>query len=228
VRTQKFSHIFLIVLSVLLFGSCAEQGPSGPAGADGDGLVVASFQDGVYPTAAYAGTMNARLAHGSMDTNNTSYFSAGILSVSSYWRQLVKFDVSSMSGTGLAVKKAYITFSVDEADGATTITAYALSTDWVENQVTWNSYSTGNSWTTPGGDFGNSASSSLTVGQAGTFSLEISASLVQSWIDSPALNYGLLIKASNETTPLNRFHAFVRTDLPVSVRPRLTVYYTAP
>ena len=227
-KNLKNAFFALFVFSVLLFSSCAEQGPSGPAGAPGVGLVSTSFQDGAYPAAAYAGTRNARLTHLSPDSVSTGAFSAGIFGTGNYWRQLLGFDVSYLSGTGLSVEKAFITFTTDSVLGTTTITAYALNRNWVEDQVTWNSYSTGNLWTAAGGDFGEAVSTTLEVSAAGTYTLEISAALVQNWIDKPSDNYGVLIKAANETVTSNRFHGSVRTDLPVSERPRLTVYYTAP
>jgi hypothetical protein len=61
----------------------------------------------------------------------------------------------------------------------------------------WLSSSTGNSWTTPGGDFLTSAYRSDVSFASGNDDLEVDISAaVEAWLDSTNPNYGLLIKMS--------------------------------
>lgn len=163
---------------------------------------------------------------GSPNLNGNGFFSVGILNSTSYWRQLIKFDVSELSGMEVRVQKAYLTFTINTAGGDTAVTAYALSNDWVETQVTWNRYSTGYLWTTAGGDFGQAAGDTIEISAIGTYTMEIDAALVQSWIDLTGSNFGLLLKASNETTGINRCHGITSENITVQSRPKLTIYFS--
>jgi hypothetical protein len=85
-------------------------------------------------------------------------------------------------------------------------------------------------WTTPGGDFVSTPSGSTLVGQAGFYTWNSTPGLVadvQAWLDSPATNFGWLIKGV-ETGELPTAKRFVtRENTTVANRPQLTITYTA-
>lgn len=70
------------------------------------------------------------------------------------YRPLFKFDIS---GVESQVTSATLVLRQDTSGNASTFRALrgigAGSQDWVELQASWNSYATGLSWTTPGGDY---------------------------------------------------------------------------
>jgi hypothetical protein len=63
-------------------------------------------------------------------------------------RSLIQFDFSSLPPGAVITAvtfQIYLSTSV-LSDNNRTIRAYRLKRNWVENEVTWNSYSSGNSW----------------------------------------------------------------------------------
>lgn len=57
------------------------------------------------------------------------------------------------SGTGEISKISMFLYNEGQAGDIGTINCHKCTRTFVENQVTWNSYSTGNAWTTGGGDY---------------------------------------------------------------------------
>lgn len=69
---------------------------------------------------------------------------------------LLSFSLSSLP-TGATLNSITLTLTTASADPSTdnsvTLNLYATTKPFVVNQATWNFASTGNSWTTPGGDY---------------------------------------------------------------------------
>jgi PEP-CTERM putative exosortase interaction domain len=86
-------------------------------------------------------------------------------------------------------------------------------------------------WTTPGGDFATSASSSTLVDNVINnpftwFSTPALVGDVQGWLDSPANNFGWAVINAAETTPRD-FRAFYTHDFSdAALRPALQISYT--
>ena len=102
---------------------------------------------------------------------------------------------------------------------------HELTRDWVESEVTWNSYASGQAWTTPGGDYSQTiaawAEKPATVAYV-WIEWDITA-VVQAWISDPDSNHGVLIKGNNEYAGFaNRFVPSESTD-DVSLRPKLVI-----
>jgi len=83
------------------------------------------------------------------------------------------------------------------AIGATpTVSAFRLLRNWVESEVTWNIYSSGNNWGTAGGlgsgtDRVGSATGSGALGSSAQYySITGLAADVEAWINGTANNYG--------------------------------------
>jgi hypothetical protein len=205
----------------------------------------------VYPSDVYAGCADVRLDTDYLNENlgGETQLAFGIYSGYRTYRTLIKFDMSPVIPANVTVNKAILTIYSNSAAGATTLTAYALTQQWNEGNgigggtadtltgATWNSSVSGGSpvaWPTPGADgafnAGTAGSETITVpASTGFISMELNAEMVQSWVSNPSSNYGVIIKAVNETTPNNRFWIWSSeyTTDPLK-RPKLTLYYTLP
>lgn len=113
--------------------------------------------------------------------------------------------------------------------------------NWIEAEVTWNSYSTGQAWATAGcggaTDRVATASASLTMDgtAAAGFVSWSGAGLVadaQGWLDGTFANYGWLVSCpAKEVLMENRYNRFYSSDYATDAakRPKLVVEYrTAP
>jgi hypothetical protein len=143
-------------------------------------------------------------------------------------RTLIQFDLSSIPA-GQQIESAILTLHNALANNGgnplgLNMDVHAVTSSWNENEVTWNSASTGNAWTNAGGDFNPfvyaTATNQLGFGPV-TWDV---TDLVQDWYDSSIDNDGLLIRSfiGNQMT----FNS--KTVLPESVRPLLQVSYSVP
>jgi hypothetical protein len=111
-------------------------------------------------------------------------------------RVLIQFDTSSYPpGTVLqnAVLRVYIESNILTSDA--TLSAWKVTEDWVETEVSWNERSSGSPWMNPGASYLAPVATSgvVGVGVAGTwYELDITP-LAQEWIDFPAQNFGVLL-----------------------------------
>lgn len=122
--------------------------------------------------------------------------------------------------------------------GSITLDCFRLLRNWVEAQVTWNNYSTGNAWTTAGGlssgnDIAASASAQLSISngvgaqlQYHAFTSAQLATDVENIINGSANNYGWLF-ARNDAGNDGKFHTFASSEGTDATRPYLEVVYTA-
>ncbi len=197
---------------------------------DGAGTVTASFQDG---TAGYSGTRDTYIVQSSPDSN----FGAapedrvdGELTTGSGDDvfALLKWDLSSIP-PGSAVGSATITLNITNPS-ADPYEVYELKRGWTEAQATWNVAATGAAWQSAGAqgsmDRGTASLGTLTPAAPGTYVLTFNSAgrtLVRSWIDSPASNFGILIAG-----PANLDGAAFdsREGTTAAGRPKLTVIYT--
>jgi hypothetical protein len=99
---------------------------------------------------------------------------------------------------------AQLSLPVVSLSGTVTVNAYPLSRAYSNTAVTWNTYDGTNSWTTAGGDYSSSPTTSATVPSSGNMTLNIPTAEVQSWVDGTGTNNGLLLKASNESSVTQR------------------------
>ena len=128
---------------------------------------------------------------------------------SSINRALVKFDLSGISymkNCAQATLRLYLSSDLSLND--TTWNVYRVKRNWSELNVTWSQYSSGNSWQTAGGlgvdDVDTTPlGSSSTISSISSIGTEIDISLnvseLQKMYNGNYINYGFLIKASNES-----------------------------
>jgi hypothetical protein len=135
---------------------------------------------------------------------------------------LVWFDLTSVPA-GKTVTAAKLTLTVaDYADAANgTATIHRLREAWIEAEATWTVRATNQAWSVAG-----ARSPASDMAPAATFTpaaietaydVTLPPALVQSWIDDPAMNFGLVIMRGTST---NHVHIHSRDS---GTAPKLTI-----
>ena len=197
--------------------------------------ITGSIQDGVAPTAGYAGTTDTYMSSNAPTSNFGS--SAMLLldgddpgGSGNDLASLLKWDISSIP-PGSFVDSAQITLDVfNSTTGVYEI--YELKSNWVEAEASWNVFAVGSGWQTPGAqgplDRGSLVLGTISPAFSGSYSISLNAkglALVQSWIDDPATNNGIIIANSSTTGGLDVRSRKYGT---AAQRPKLTVTYSPP
>lgn len=192
--------------------------------------VTVMFQDGVFPTPAYTGVQDAWLRGSNPNTNEGSNARMDADSDSGgqdEW-SVLRWTLTDIPA-GAVVESA--TIAIDVSDSSVTpYNLYALLKDWVESQVTFNNYRTGLAWQSPGAagatDRGALVGVLDTSNTTGIKTIELNAAgiaLVQSWIDNPATNNGVIIANDAATDGLEMRTSEYGT---LASRPKLTISYS--
>jgi hypothetical protein len=222
---------YLLLIAAVIFLFSCKAGPAGPIGATGadasEPLHVAMFQDGLYPSGAYAGCHDARIwAGANADFNYGAYTYMQLGSDGTdEKRGLVRFDITELP-PGAAVQKAIITLYCSGVPfGAPEFAFYEIDArDWGEAEVTWNDYSSGNAWTTAGGDITAAAGGFVKPGSSSYVSWEINPAVIQAWYDDGPQNFGLVLKAKNPDAAGECVFSSSEA-AEANKRPKLAVYY---
>ncbi len=170
-------------------------------------------------------------------------------------RSLLRFDLSAIPA-GSFVQSVTFRFTVDTSarnSGNTALTLQRVTADWGEGtsnggtggglvpaspgDATWLSRLHGSppaiprvSWQQPGGDFFGGMTAALPLPGNGTFVIPSSPALVadvQSWVDSPAGNFGWILRGEEAESYTAR-RLLSRHAGDSGSRPLLTVVYTPP
>lgn len=186
-----------------------------------------SFQDGVAPVPAYAGTRDTFLSQTNADHPYGTKTSLQVdgnnpTGTNNDLHLLLKFDLSSIP-KGTRIQSASVTLrSLQTARQP--FTAYALRRTWTEEEATWLK-----PWQEPGAagsrDRGAAPVGLLVPADTDVHVLRLNAeglALVQSWIDAPESNHGLVLPGGEIS---NGLQAHSRESQDVVRRPKLTVTY---
>ena len=154
------------------------------------------FQDGV---AGYSGTRDTSV-WGNKTSKNYGTKKKLDASGSKDHAMLISWDVSSISSTAI-VESAQIDLQVLDKS-ATSFPVFAVNRQWDERQATWTLAAQGNNWGTAGvqdtsSDRGNTQIGVLNTSGKGAATITLNAAgiaLVQSWIENPAANFGIIIQ----------------------------------
>jgi hypothetical protein len=136
---------------------------------------------------------------------------------------LLRFDMGSIPAGATVVAARIdlvrITYG-DDTPGE--IAVYPMLEPWDEASATWNQRSAATPWTVTGGSRGAEI---MRLTPNMTFSFTLPAALVQSWIDTPATNFGVAINGvdiNNDT----HYHLATREAPGGAERPQLVVDVT--
>jgi hypothetical protein len=162
-------------------------------------------------------------------------------------RDVIYFDTSSISAASTVTSATFSAYMYGAAsnagDGSQATTMRRLLRNWNESQVTWNVYSSGNSWTTAGaGSDGNDRIAAISAtrshnnsgGAAGAYVDWTGSTLttdVQNFVDGGYTNYGWLLTCGCEARGASAysFAEYYSSDYgSQSYRPKLVVVHTNP
>ncbi|GAA3584144.1 DNRLRE domain-containing protein [Snuella lapsa] len=128
-------------------------------------------------------------------------------------RALIQFDISSIPSSSM-ITEVTLTLNVNKdapAAGSETYNLYGLTKDWGEGSssgggtgapaiapdATWNdAMLVTSSWNSPGGDYSGTSLASLDFSGTGNFTFSSTSNLVtlvQSWLDAPSSNHGIIL-----------------------------------
>jgi len=227
---RKQTALIAAAVIFVLLASCT--GPKGPAGPSGANVLSMTFQDGISPFPSYIGVEDT---YADSLNASTNYIGSNLLYVGyntanmTVDRAFIRFDMYPLIPSNAVVVKAYLTLYAEGASASfPVIRAYRVTHSWLQPMLTW--ITTGLiPWTTHGGDYDPAAVSDAVTyangNNAMTFTLN--NSLVESWMNDPATNYGVVLIAQNEHIS-DGDEYFASSQNSDYFRPKLTVYYTLP
>jgi hypothetical protein len=197
---------------------------------DTTGPTTVSFQDGVSPSSSYAGTRDTYISQASPTSN---YGTLNVLRVDGDagsgmdLSTLLRWDVLSIPAGSVVQSVALTIFVTDPSPN--TYQVYELKRPWVENQATWQVFAAGSNWAAAGAngalDRGSAVLGTVTASAQGSYTLTLNSAglnLVQSWVDTPSTNNGIIIA---NTTNADALFFRPRHASNTANRPKLTVTY---
>jgi len=186
-----------------------------------------SFQDGVLPTAGYAGTADTWL---DVSNTTTNYGNSTAVNVDGSPDQsgLFRWNLRPLP-PGSTISAASIQFTIFDPTNDV-YEVYRLRRRWVETEATWLLANATTSWSTAGAnntttDRENTVLGTIPNGVTGTQTLNLAAAIypfVQSWADLPESNTGFVVLDFGVTDGVDiRSSEFATT----TDRPRFNVTY---
>jgi hypothetical protein len=144
---------------------------------------------------------------------------------------LLRFELPSLPANARVVKatlRLYQYGIVPAVTAPMTLSAHRMLRPWEEHETTWKEASAGTPWQSAGAsgtqDRAAVAATSVELNQtSGWVELEI-AELVQTWLNDPATNHGLLLRGTANSALQYSFHS--RHFSNTALRPQLVIQYT--
>ncbi|HEY6560716.1 MAG TPA: DNRLRE domain-containing protein [Polyangiaceae bacterium] len=192
--------------------------------------VAVSFQNGVLPTSAYAGTTDSSIKQATATTNfgnATSLEVDGDDGSGVDKSGAIRWALSGIPA-GSIVQSASITLrTINETNN--TYNVFELRRPWNESQVTWQSAATGSPWATAGalGATDRGPIVGTVTGPVGSATIPLNSAgiaLVQGWVNG-GTNAGVVIAHATNTNGIDFASSEHAT---LSYRPRLTITYLPP
>jgi hypothetical protein len=187
------------------------------------GSTVVSLQNG---TNGYNGMVDTHI-RGDATTTASGSASTLLIDGSPDYSALLKWDLASIPA-GKTVTAVTLTFNVVDATSHV-YELYALRRDWDETAATWVKATSTTNWTTAGGSNTSSDRESTILGTlssaVGTKTITLNTAgiaKVQSWVNTPATNYGFIVQ---DYTVSNGLDLTSSEGATVSQRPMITVTY---
>lgn len=183
---------------------------------------------------------------GDISNGKGDHIFAGVTSGGNIRRALLYFDLSEIP-EGAQIESAELNLVMNRTvSGEREMSIHQMLSDWGEGQssaggqegggtdatdgdATWlHSFFPDEDWENEGGDFSGDALSSVTVGGSGNYTWTATADfeeLVQTWLDNPSENYGLIL-LGDETGGISAKRFSSRHNQTEGNRPVLLVEYT--
>jgi ferric-dicitrate binding protein FerR (iron transport regulator) len=193
--------------------------------------MLVSFQDGAAPTADYAGTRDTSISEKNPGAN---YGHAKTITVEgedgrsrhqAQWA-LLRWDLSSIP-PGSRVRAASLSLHVTEPSRGAAFYFHEPARAWTESEATWKFAASGSPWRLPGSLGGVErwapplgTLAALVKGEYTATLNEAGVALVQSWVNAPSSNVGLILAG---TDPGASLHFQSREASIPETRPKLTV-----
>ena len=145
-----------------------------------------------------------------------------------------QFNLSSIpAGSTVASAKLYLhVITRETTNRGLNLNLHDLTQAWQEDGVTWGyrDLNANQTWS-GGGSIGSTLASVGFPASAGWMEFDVPVTTVQGWVDTPAQNFGLLIKSSDEAhselSPKEDFLRIASSEhADVSLRPKLEVTFT--
>lgn len=139
---------------------------------------------------------------------------------------LLRFELSALPA-GATIDSAVLEVNVSNPVETGELLFYRLLEDWEELEATWTNRRKGQRWTAAGAAPPMSAfplaQASLAARDTGLFTVSLPATLVQSWVDQPSSNFGVVMIS---TSPDGRGGVFDSRDSDnTNLRPQLTITF---
>lgn len=114
------------------------------------------------------------------------------------YRTIIEFNLSSIQSGSTILESVTRLYAVTNNQPNITINAYMLTSNWTENQATWDNNATGNTWVTAGGDYNSGLLlDSINVSSTGqVYNISITQA-VRRWTNGTSPNYGIILIAPN-------------------------------
>ncbi|TCC35300.1 DNRLRE domain-containing protein, partial [Kribbella speibonae] len=150
-------------------------------------------------------------------------------------RGVFKFDTSAIKqGTKVTDARVELFANYGSGTGTATLDLHGLTRDFVETEATWNQAASTINWTGAGGDYDSTVLASLTSDNNPkqlTFKSPAQGGAllpkIQSWVDNPGNNHGLLLKTHDETVQQQLFSITNGESPDTLFRPRLWIEHLA-
>ena len=187
-----------------------------------------SFQQNVEPSGGYTSSVDTYIAENNPNTNYSTAVTLKISDGSEILEPIMKWDISSIPG-GSTITSATLRLHVTQGSGQT-YNIYEMKRDWVAGEVDWTRFAVGQPWMSPGAqggsDRGFTSLGVVNLNDTGFYSIplnEAGLTLVQSWLDTPSTNHGLIIfGGTNE----NDFNFDSNEAVTFDFHPELIISYT--
>ncbi|MGM7684557.1 DNRLRE domain-containing protein [Cytobacillus sp. Hm23] len=193
---------------------------------------TSEFQNGLYPTSTYEGAIDSYLSEQNPTENfgsEQSLLVDGDDPSNSRKNKyaLLKWDISTIPNNKKVVS-ASISLNITDASSSS-YEIYGLKRDWSESQVTWEQSTNGSNWDVPGAggmtDRESSIIGTITASNSGAHTIHLNESgisIVQSWIDNPLMNAGIIIANSDNRNGIDISSSETSDE---GLRPKLTIDY---
>jgi hypothetical protein len=185
---------------------------------------------------------------GDLSNGAGSYLFVGKTANGDIRRGLILFDIAGNLPAGVNITNVVLTLNMSKSiSGAQSVSLHSASTNWGEGasnaganegkgiaaengDATWlHTFYSNNFWTVPGGDFDAAPVATVSVSGNGAYSWTTPGMGmdVQSWLDTPAANFGWLIQGNEAAnTTAKRFDT--RENGTEANRPALEIAYIIP